>query len=656
MYFRSVNFCGSISAALLVFALLGSPSSIKGQDTQKLAAGVKTYVNPVIAGDHPDPTLLKVGDDFYMCGSSFHFVPNLPILHSRDLIHWETIARVVPANWSDLKSGAPGAGVWQGAITYFYGSYRIYFSNGSGGGQYFSTAVSPAGPWTLPVKVKTTAETGFIGYDNSIFVDDDGTPYMIIKPGQTTNRMQQIGRDGHLTGKLINMDWVNRNKKYSWAEGPVMCKRDGWYYYLMAGDVTGGQFILRSRSLTADSSKWENLGNVFDFSKDPKNRFRSVNHMSTPWMLKDGTWWCIAQSYDAPIGNDWSGQGRQDLLLQVQWTPNGKPFVPYPSDEPLARPNLPDDGSHWCFPVSDEFATSSLNLTWHFLNKEAAGSYSLTERPGWLRLKPQGGKTHILQKEAGHDYALVTKVDIDATAANEQAGIYITSGNETEHVRLYSGYDEGKKIGFSFGKQSFNVSNTIGNIVWLKLERHNHDLSGFCSPDGVKWTAIGNVIDARDIDKTQPNYNAWVGTSDGLFAQGKQADFDLFLYKDGFAPLAIAGCNNYYGLKLSDNGVTNTGNWGWAMLGGIDIGSVARRAKSVSITAAGTAVAKVEVWIDNIGGNGKLIASIAMQATGGENKWDTFSANIKPTTGQHDVYLRIVGSAQPTILKTLKFN
>jgi hypothetical protein len=123
----------------------------------------KTYVNPVLGGDHPDPTMLKVGDDFYMCGSTFHFTPYLPILHSRDLVHWQEISRVVPPNWNELKSDHPGDGIWQGAVTFFYGSYWIYFSNGNSGGQYFSKAPSPGGPWSAPERVKTTATTGPIG-------------------------------------------------------------------------------------------------------------------------------------------------------------------------------------------------------------------------------------------------------------------------------------------------------------------------------------------------------------------------------------------------------------------------------------------------------------------------------------------------------------
>ncbi|HEY4197867.1 MAG TPA: family 43 glycosylhydrolase [Mucilaginibacter sp.] len=651
-----------VLAALIFFS-----AKIFGQTTRANQIGpvkipqdayrqVRTYINPVLAGDHPDPTLLKVGNDFYMCGSSFHFIPDLPILHSRDLLHWETISRVVPVGWPELKSGAPGAGIWQGAITYFYGSYRIYFSNGSGGGQYFCTATQPSGPWSTPVKVKPTATTGPTGYDNSIFVDDDGTPYMIIKPGQTTNRIQQIGRDGHLTGELINLDWINRTKQYSWAEGPVMCRRNGWYYYFMAGDVTGGQYALRSRTLTADSSKWESLGKVFAFSKDKENRFRSANHMSAPFRLSDGSWWCIAQSYDAPEGDDWSGQGRQDLLLRVQWDADGKPFVPYPSDQPLLRPALTNNGLPWLMPRSDDFTADRMSTCWHFLNKSAAAACSLTNRKGWLTIQPDTGRAHILQKEAGNCYTLVTQVDMNADTPLQEAGIYVTSGNEGVNARLFTGFDNGKKIRFMLGTQAYSLDNTIGETVWLKLERNDHELSGYCSKDGINWTQVGRSIDARQLDKTQANYNSWVGTSIGLYASGKTADFNLFLHKDGFSKLPLVGSNNSYGVKPTKNGVLTTSDMGgWLMLGGVTIGHAHKAAGAIELTATAKSNGKVEIWIDGLGAEGKKIATITIKKADTKGQPGCFLVKMPAVSGQHDVYLRLSGPAGAINAGSIKF-
>ena len=199
--------------ALVAFILLKvSFIMAQGSPDKSYYQQVKTYVNPVLPGDHPDPTLLKVGDDFYHCGSSFHFTPYMPVYHSKDLIHWEVIGRVLQPSKAGWVSDRPSAGTWQGAITYFYGSYWIYFSSN---GQWFCKSDSPAGPWSDPVEVKTNPVTGPLGYDNSIFIDDDGTPYMVIKNGQKVNRIQALGRDGQLKGTVINLDWINAKLQYS---------------------------------------------------------------------------------------------------------------------------------------------------------------------------------------------------------------------------------------------------------------------------------------------------------------------------------------------------------------------------------------------------------------------------------------------------------
>jgi len=262
-----------------------------------------------------------------------------------------------------------------------------------------------------------------------------------------------------------------------------------------------------------------------------------------------------------------------------------------------------------------------------------------------------------LQKEGGHSYALVTKVDFDANEQGQQAGIYLTSGNETKNVKLFCGNDHGRQIGFVMGKQSFTTKNTLGKTVWLKLERHEHELTGYYSSDGYTWIKVGDNIDATDLDKAQPNFNAWVGTSIGLFAQGKQADFDLFVYKDGFASLPVEGANNYYGVKLSANGaVVDSDAGGWVMLGGVEIGLAGKKAKAISLTAAAKKESTIEIWIDDLLGRGKMLKSIKITPTGGLNKWSDFSAKIPFVSGQHDLYIKMIGAKDGLAIKNLKFN
>jgi beta-xylosidase len=613
---------------------------------------VKTYVNPVLPGDHPDPTLLKVGDDFYHCGSTFHFNPYLPVYHSKDLVHWEVIGRVLPkAGW---VTDRPSAGIWQGAITYFYDSYWIYFSSG---GQWFCKASSPAGPWSEPVQVKTNPAPGPLGYDNSIFVDDDGKPFMVIKNGQKVNRIQALGRDGQLADSVINLDWINAKLQYSWAEGPVMCKRNGYYFYFPAGDVSGGQYVLRSKVLTPDSTKWERLGEFFKPVTDANVGFRRPNHMSAPLQLADGTWWTIAQSYEKYEGDDWAGLGRQTSLYPVIWE-GDRPWGLAPTTQPIEKPNLPQSGILWRSVQSDDFDADILSLNWHFLTKKAAASYSLTSRKGWIRLTPDSLRTHLVQKETDHYYSAVTRVDLNATDAGAKGGIYLTNGNQRVVVRLYTGYENGKKIIFDFDKEIHSIPNRFGNVIWLKLERNEHNLTGYCSGDGKTWISLGEPINVINLDKSQPNYNSWVGTSIGLFAEGKPTDFDFFVCKDGYSSLLAAGYNNYFGVKTlkkeSEKVVTNlSSNGGWFMISGVELGK--KSPSAVEIVASSSETGQIEIWLDDLK-NGKLIATIPMSATGGENTWKAFTKTIQNISGHHDVFIKFPTGKEGTIcIKSIRF-
>ncbi len=644
-----------VALALISLTVLkSSPVEAQDQSDPSFYQEVKTYTNPVLPGDHPDPTLLKVGDDFYHCGSTFHFTPYMPIYHSKDLVHWEVIGRVLPPSKAGWVSDRPSAGIWQGAITYFYGSYWIYFS---AGGQWFCKADSPKGPWTDPVEVKTNSTTGPLGYDNSIFVDDDGKPYMVIKNGQKVNRIQELGKNGQLAGTVMNLDWINAKLQYSWAEGPVMCKRNGFYYYFPAGDVSGGQYVLKGKELTADSTKWERLGDFFKPISDPNVGFRRPNHMSAPVQLADGTWWTIAQSYEKYGGDDWSGTGRQTSLYQVIWE-GDRPWGVAPTTQPLLKPNLPQSGILWRSVQSDDFDADVLSPNWHFLTKKAASSYSLSARKGWVRLTPETERTHLVQKETDHYYTAVTKVDLDATDAAAKAGIYLTNGNQKVVVRLYTGFDNGKKIIFDLDKETRSIANEFGNTVFLKIERNWHNLSAWCSGDGKTWKSLGEPISAVNLDKVQPNYNSWVGTSIGLFAEAKPADFDFFICKDGFSPILAAGYRNYFGIKTirkeSEKAVTNTSpNGGWFMISGVELGKTSPSA--IEVLASSGSNGKLEIWLDDLK-DGKLIATIPVSSTGGEDNWKAFSKAIKGVSGHHDVFVKFPAGSEGGIkIKSFRF-
>jgi beta-xylosidase len=592
--------------------------------------GIQSYVNPILPGDHPDQTLLRSGNDFYSTGSNFHFTPYLPILHSTDLMHWETIARVIPPTSNIPNNDAPSAGTWEGALAFFNNKYWVYFSNNAGGGQYFCNATNMAGPWSAPVKVNTN--TGIYGYDNSIFVDDDGTPWMLLKNGQDMNGLQKLAMDGQPVGQALNMNWVNANgHPYSWAEGPVMCKRNGRYYLFVAGDVSGGQYVLSSPILSNVESDWTRHG-TFWSAGTSQGGFTGPNHISQPVKLDDGTWWCLSHAYN---NGGWEGQGRQSHLHQVLWDANGVPKGIPVSTNPVLGPNLPSSGIHHEYDKSDYFESSKLSFNWHFFNKTMASAsrYSLTERPGFLRLKPGAATTHILQKDKGEYYSLTTKVDLNATVNGQEAGIRIMNGNDDLYFNLYASYNNGKKIGMAFSGTSNEVTNTIGNIVWLRVERAAHMLTGFYSADGLAWTQLF-TRDISSLDKSQTNWNQWVGTSIGLYASNVNADFDQFSYRYGFVPIRVEGKNNWVGTTFTNatpgRVVTNSASGDWLMLAGVDLG------------------------LGNNVTNGTKLTTLAISKTGGKDVWSNFSSAFN-ASGQHDIYLRWIGPGAVFYVNTMRF-
>ena len=143
-----------------------------------------------------------------------------------------------------------------------------------------------------------------------------------------------------------------------------------------------------------------------------------------------------------------------------------------------------------------------------------------------------------------------------------------------------------------------------------------------------------------------------------MFAEGNPADFDFFVCKDGFSSLQIAGYSNYFGIKTVKNEsgkvVTNTSsNGGWLMISGVDLGN--QSPSAVELLASSGEKGKIEIWLDDLK-DGKLIATIAISSTGGENNWKSFSKNLKGVTGHHDVFIKLPNVKEGSIiLKSLKF-
>ncbi|AUX44340.1 xylosidase/arabinosidase [Sorangium cellulosum] len=698
-----------------------------------------TYLNPILPGDHPDMNVYVEGDDFYITGSSFNIAPNVEILHSRDLIHWERVSRVVDPAWSGLEaSTSAGGGTWGGFIVKVAAGYRVYFAVNFN--QYFAEADSLAGPWGEPVHVEplgpytppgedpelVSFDRG-TGYDDSVFVDDDGTTYLVVKAGQCkwngltggeennfgVNLLQKIDPEtGQLTGETIDLSFVNWNTQNggcgdpatdpdnaveeNWAEGPTMTKRNGFYYYFDSTHTgCGGEQVgWRSATLSSNPADWAPLGSVLKGDAP----FSGAQHSSAPFQIADGTWWVFSHSYECD--NSWRGLGRQGLLSQVTWMDDeggaGVPVVNGRLGEPAPAPALPPSGIPFLLPVNDDFEQEKLSPAWTFYGNMPSDRYSVTDRRGWLRVKPAKDETRwVIQKDALHAKAMVVRMDFAPTAEGDAAGVRLgnavfpeqeltafptwasAASLEVSVARVRA--DGGDRIRFAFRSVvpvlsadgsayestdatviSYDAEAPSDQVLWLKLVHgEDHQATGWFSTDRLTWTQVGEPIDISALEDYDTVNTGWVGSQAGVFASNTSADFDLFTYRDGFTGIAAAEPDQESSTEVMSSpsegpvlGGLEDGDW--AMYGSVDLGSGGVESTEIELRASSAKGGAVEVWLDPLAG-GRRVATCDIPATGGWETWTTATCKVS-AAGTHEVYLKAKGGSGELLrLASLRF-
>ncbi|MBO6248929.1 MAG: glycoside hydrolase family 43 protein, partial [Bacteroidales bacterium] len=198
--------------------------------------------NPIIPGYHPDPSICRVGNDYYIVNSSFQYFPGVPIYHSTDLVNWEQIGNVLDRESQiPLMTADSYGGIFATTIRYHEGTYYMVTTNVTTGGNFFVTAKDPRGPWSEPVYLKQG------GIDPS-FLFEDGKCYMVSNPNGIV-----LCEIDPVTGKQLTESkvlWYGTGGRY--AEGPHIYKKDGWYYLLISegGTEMGhGLTVARSRDI-----------------------------------------------------------------------------------------------------------------------------------------------------------------------------------------------------------------------------------------------------------------------------------------------------------------------------------------------------------------------------------------------------------------------
>ena len=453
------NKCVSFSAAIrgLVVAI-GVVCAVNVSASSSSSVS-ETFTNPIIPGGYPDPSICRIGEDFYIANSSFEYFPGLPIHHSRDLVNWELIGHGLhrrdqvngAVNLVDVQSDggihAPSLRCKNGK--YYLITTNVYSPKSSGEPtqmvNFVITADSPKGPWSEPNVIK-----GAPGIDPDLFFDDDGSVWYLgnhapsdaAYPGEGEIWLQRLDPE---TWKLVgerHFLWRGALKRAIWAEGPHLYKQDGRYYLLVA---EGGTSFNHAVTITVSDKL------TGPYEGNERNPILTSRHLSYDnWVnstghadlveLEDGRWYMVALG----IRNDEkrrSNMGRETHLIPVEWERE-----PYWWKEkkylwPVAAPKtgrveretlLPFSGANQeaRSAFTDHFTSPELGVEWTFRRMPAAGAYSLSARPGHLRLFTQqtvpSARERVAQlgiKQTETAFQFTAHIEFEASQSGTEAGI-----------------------------------------------------------------------------------------------------------------------------------------------------------------------------------------------------------------------------------------
>ncbi len=297
------------------------------------------YRNPIRTGMFPDPSICRVGDDYYMVNSSFIYFPCIPISHSKDLIHWEIIGHAITnPEWAYINDLEGGRGYWAPDISYHNGKFYIcatYRLNDTGTVYRKQMVVSsqrPEGPYSEPVFLDED------GIDPSIFNDDDGRRYMLLNRGA---RIFELNEDA--TEQIGKAELLYYGDMKRAPEGPHLLKKDGYYYLFEAEGGTGeGHRVTVSRAKELFGVYEPCPYNPIMRQEDPLAPIQRCGH-GKPVMTSAGEWYMVYLC-GRQIDGKYSMLGRETALDPITWTADGWPLVNMRKGPSYIqkKPNLPE--------------------------------------------------------------------------------------------------------------------------------------------------------------------------------------------------------------------------------------------------------------------------------------------------------------------------
>lgn len=492
-----------------------------------------TCGNPLVLSDVPDPSVIRVGNDYYMVSTSMHLTPGCQILHSTDLVGWEIIGYVfrrlegsVAGNLeydADLdKDNLYANGSWAASLAYDNGKFYClwnYYGQGNNSVSFISSATDPAGEW------KVVRRFDKMYYDASLFFDDDHTPYIIAAH---TNAITRLNPDLSESGE----EWIIDTGVYN-GEGYQFCKANGKYYLFMMYWPEGGLrsvVALRADNIAGPYTPRQVLSSkIGGTTGDGVAQGRIID---TP----DGEWFGL-------FFTDMGAIGRCPVLTQCRWV-NGWPMLGNENGVVEAVTPAPRRASVFStsnLVESDDFSSPALSLQWQWNHNPDDESWSLDKRKGYLRLTT----SHIAEKGFYHARNTLTTrtlgpscrgeicIELDGMKDGDVAGLAImqyASGMVavTKENGLYKVFMADGTQTSEFIRRGATATLSRPKVYLRATANFTTNLATyFYSPDGSTWIEIGN---STNMEYSLENF---VGNRFAIFnyateSTGGYVDVDYF--------------------------------------------------------------------------------------------------------------------------------
>ncbi|GAK52209.1 glycoside hydrolase family 43 [Candidatus Moduliflexus flocculans] len=511
--------------------------------------------NPILPGFYPDPSICRVGADYYLVNSTFEYFPGLPIFHSRDLVHWRQIGHVLDRpSQLPLDGVRPSGGLYAPTIRHRSGVFYVINTLVDGQtrrGNFIVSATNPAGPWSEPVWLDDAP-----GIDPSLFFDDDGRVWYVgqrlASPGLYEGHSEIWLQELDLAAMRLIGDkqtlWSGALHGAIWAEGPHLYKIQGRYYLMIAEGGTGHDHAVTIARSNHVSGPYESY---------TRNPILTHRHLGRDYPIAcaghadlvdtlNGEWWMVLLA-TRPYGGNYYNLGRETFLAPVRWE-DGWPTISPGSGKIEWEYPAPDLPAHpWpTLPACDHFDAPTLAFCWNMLRAPREEFWSLAERPGFLRLRlrPQmltefATPSFIGRRQQHINFAARTVMDFTPDAAHECAGMVLLQNNDF-HFRMVVTQTDAhaviRVIKREKGRETILAEQPAARTRhYLKIEAVGQEYGFYFAATPEVWQPLAERADGRILSPQIAG--GFVGTYVGMYASSNgqvsanYADFDWFEYQ-----------------------------------------------------------------------------------------------------------------------------